>query len=896
MARRVREHSFLPELLAPAGSMESAMAAIHAGADAIYVGGKNFSARASAQNLSDAELVQLIEYAALRAVRVYIAVNTLYKTDELPLVLQFIEAMHRAGAAAFILQDAGLSFILRDCGLELHASTQMSVHSAAGAKHMQEMGFSRVVLARELGLDEVAEISKVVDCEVFVHGALCVSYSGQCLMSSMIGGRSGNRGRCAQICRTEFELGSRKGYLLSPQDMCTLEILDKIVATGAKSLKIEGRMKSPEYVFLTTRAYRRRLDAIARKELPNPQDEHDLLQIFNRGGTFSTGYWVAGATANSVDVYPKRPVRLEAGDTGTGAGRPGIANSDENGLARAKNARHQARSLATGQTDLSRNCYMSHVTPKSSGTLAGSVVAVKNGKCEIKFSTAMQPGDGIEIWTTPTPHVGTGITKHIAAGESMWFPLAAKVGNAVYKSYSKALADATKADMTAAKKQVQITADVTAIAGEKLRLQLHYNMSDLRPSMEKTIELEEFGDIVEPATKAPMAKDEILHQLSKTGNTPFTIKFAAVDIGDNIYVNKSALNQLRRTAIEKLETAILKAIRNRKNGFAVFLTNIREAPFAKQTDRTTAKQFPGTQENTTVGAPLGAPGCVSGTRAKRFRTDVAIDAGAASSAPTIAIGKSLPKISVQIAEPSHLQAVLDCGVARVYVPWNAVPTTIEKNGTEIYASLPTISRNRQDIELIAALPTLEAKVTIDGYLVSTYGQLSILQNTAKKIMLNHTFNIFNPYAIASFENHEITLSQEMNAGEITALGAHGFELIAYGRQVLMTTHLCPIGNFAKDQCGKSPQLSLKDKTGAIFPVVSCCQNCTSFILNSRVLDTAAKIRPLQTSGAGTLRLMFTQEDENTVKETIHRYQQALEGKKITPVENHTYGHYFRGVE
>ena len=780
--------------------MESAMAAIHAGADAIYLGGKNFSARASAQNFSDDELVELIEYAALRAVRVYIAVNTLYKNDELPLVLQFISRMHRAGAAAFILQDAGLAFILKDCGLELHASTQMTVHSKAGAEFMREMGFSRIVLARELDLSEVADIAKTAECEVFVHGALCVGYSGQCLMSAMIGGRSGNRGRCAQICRTEFTVAENRGYFLSPQDMCTLNILDKIAGTGVASLKIEGRMKSAEYVFLATRAYRRRLDAIAGKELPTAQDEQDLLQIFNRGGSFSTGYW----TGNKPD--------------------------------------------------------MSYITPKSSGTLAGEVVAVRGGNCtrkrlrrffsdsreaplrsngqdncgavswhKIKFSAPMQPGDGIEVWTSTGPHIGTGISTHIAVGESAWFPLSgALVGNVVYKSYSKALADRTKQEMAQAKKQMEIFGDVTAIAGEKLRLKLWCGIATA----------EEFGDVVEAATNAPMAKEEIFAQLTKTGNTPFKLKLDG-NIGEGIYVNKSALNQLRRNAIAMLQAAMLDAIR----------------PALLETPTVSC----GTTSNSTITCEAG--------------------------------------ISVQLSDTSYLQAVLATDIKRVYVPWDNIPCALDKNDTEIYAVLPTISRNRQDNELREALPALEANEVLDGFLVSTFGQLQILKNTTKKIALNHTFNIANSESAKFFATRgEITISQEINAAEIKSLGVSDFELIAYGRQVLMSTRLCPIGNFAKGKCGSNGRVALKDQTGAIFPVETECSNCISFILNSRILDTAAKIKSLQSSGAKLLRLIFTDEDESTVRKIIERYQQALLGKKITPIDNHTYGHYFRGVE
>ena len=199
-----------PELLLPAGCPTSAKAAITAGADAIYLGGKHFNARNNATNFSDMEIEAIIDFAALRGVKVYITVNTLYSDSELHRVGEFVWNMYKAGAAAFILQDIGLAHVLKNWlpEVELHASTQMTVHSTAGVNYMQKAGFSRVILSRELSMEEISEINEntTMQTEVFAHGALCVSYSGQCLLSSMVGGRSGNRGKCAQPCRLSYDL------------------------------------------------------------------------------------------------------------------------------------------------------------------------------------------------------------------------------------------------------------------------------------------------------------------------------------------------------------------------------------------------------------------------------------------------------------------------------------------------------------------------------------------------------------------------------------------------------------------------------------------------------------------------------------------------------------------
>jgi len=256
------------ELLSPAGSPAALRAAVENGADAVYFGGKDFNARDSAANFTDGELAAAIDDCRLRGVRTYITVNTLYKDAELSGVLDFCANLYARGADAFITQDLGLATLLKKNfpHIKLHASTQMTAHSAGDAEFLQDAGFDRIVAARECSLAELKEMASVgVEVEVFAHGALCYCYSGRCLMSSVIGGRSGNRGKCAQPCRLPYTLikdGAKiaGGYLLSPKDLSTLDLLPEIAKTGVCSLKIEGRMKSPEYVAMATRAYRAALD------------------------------------------------------------------------------------------------------------------------------------------------------------------------------------------------------------------------------------------------------------------------------------------------------------------------------------------------------------------------------------------------------------------------------------------------------------------------------------------------------------------------------------------------------------------------------------------------------------------------------------------------------------
>ena len=303
----------LPELLAPAGSPESLRAAIAAGADAVYLSGKRFGARKYAANFSDDEIKEGIRLAHSRGVRVYVTVNTLIHDRELKGVAEYLIWLYAAGVDAVLVQDIGVATLAREIvpGLTLHASTQMTIHNTDGVLWAAELGFSRVVLARELPLEEIRTIAEKtrhtgIGLEVFAHGALCYSYSGQCLLSSVIGGRSGNRGMCAQPCRKSYmlvtgdcdeygkpertrDLPSPGQYLLSPKDLSTYRHLPELMKAPVVSLKIEGRMKSPEYVAIVVSTYRRAINAIvAGNWKPAPEGERDLRLAFNRG--FTSGY------------------------------------------------------------------------------------------------------------------------------------------------------------------------------------------------------------------------------------------------------------------------------------------------------------------------------------------------------------------------------------------------------------------------------------------------------------------------------------------------------------------------------------------------------------------------------------------------------------------------------
>lgn len=290
------------ELLAPAGSIDALRAAVENGADAVYLGGKSYSARASAANFSPEELQAALDYCHIRGVRVYVTVNTLLREEELGGALTYLADLYRWGVDAAIVQDLGLIHRARRevPGLELHGSTQMTIHNTQDFRVIERLGITRVVLARELGVAAIREIQRQtsVELEVFIHGALCLCYSGQCLMSSLIGGRSGNRGQCAQPCRQPYTingLGVPGEYVLSPKDLSLISHLDALREAGVASLKIEGRLKSPDYVGVVVRTYRAALDG-------EEYDPKDLGTVFNRG--FTSAYIESDAISDLITYTP----------------------------------------------------------------------------------------------------------------------------------------------------------------------------------------------------------------------------------------------------------------------------------------------------------------------------------------------------------------------------------------------------------------------------------------------------------------------------------------------------------------------------------------------------------------------------------------------------------------
>lgn len=323
-----------PELLAPCGDLECLKAAVQNGADSVYLGASGFNARARAKNFNGETLKEAIIYAKLRNVKVHVTLNILIKNEEFEDAVKLALEVYNLGADALIIQDLGLiEYLIKNYPeIPVHASTQMTTHNLAGVKQLENMGVSRVVLSRELSINEIKNIctNTNVEIETFIHGALCICYSGQCLFSSIIGGRSGNRGLCAQPCRLPYTLIDEdervldNGHLLSPRDLNGIKYLPEMIRAGVKCFKIEGRLKSPEYVGIITRFYRKYIDLVLENpELSNEQileiisketnkknektsmtDLEEITQAFNRGG-FSDGH--IGNIENRSLIYKEKP-------------------------------------------------------------------------------------------------------------------------------------------------------------------------------------------------------------------------------------------------------------------------------------------------------------------------------------------------------------------------------------------------------------------------------------------------------------------------------------------------------------------------------------------------------------------------------------------------------------
>ncbi|MFN5872531.1 MAG: DUF3656 domain-containing protein [Aphanizomenon sp.] len=508
----------IPELLAPAGNWECAKAAIENGADAIYFGLEKFNARMRAENFTVADLPELMEFLHLRGVKGYITLNTLIFAQELTEVQQYLKTIISAGVDAVIVQDVGICRLIRHLSPDfpIHASTQMTITSAAGVEFAKSLGCQLVVLARECSILEINKIQKQIlsknislPLEIFVHGALCVAYSGQCLTSEALGGRSANRGECAQACRMPYDLiangevvtlGNRK-YLLSPQDLAGLEVLPELVKSGVTSLKIEGRLKAPEYVANVTRVYRQALNQIIKTHIETfshtEKDQYNLEMAFSRG--LYTGWF------------------------------EGINNQE----------------LVHGRFGKKRGVYL------------GEVTRIKNAEITVKLEAPVKAGDGIvfDCGHPERKEEGGRIYAVIPNGKETILTFGRNdlnfhsihIGDKVWKTNDPELDKQIRQSYTGENPQFTrpINIEVYGEIGEKL-------IAVCRDELGNIVQVESEIFIAEAHTR-PLSIERLKEQFGRLGNTPFYLDTFINHLNGNIMLPVSELNRMRREIVSKLE-------------------------------------------------------------------------------------------------------------------------------------------------------------------------------------------------------------------------------------------------------------------------------------------------------------------------------------------------------
>ncbi len=858
-----------PELLAPAGDYNSAVAAVEAGADAIYFGGKEFSARNFAVNCSREEIARIIDYAHLRGVKCYAAVNTLVKDAEFSRLYEYINFLYAEGIDALIIQDLGVLNLVQKYwpDLPLHASTQMSAHNINDVLGLEKMGFKRVVLARELTLEEIREIkSKVkIELECFVHGALCFSYSGQCYMSSMIGGRSGNRGRCAQPCRKKYNLAEfsngkildRNGYLFSTRDLCALDILDELPFVD--SLKIEGRIKNAAYVAGVAQKYRKHIDSLMRNEkisdYEKEADKKELAEIFNRGG-FSHGF-----------LLEKKPVDLIATERSKNFGvKVGEVAAAKNGWARIKINELVMNPHTNLNNDqlLKRNQKNKRLRPSS------------DLNREVIKKIGVGVNDGLEIWGRGGQEMNFGFRVEKISSDGVieiWPEENAdiKAGDAVYKNFDYKLNK--KLNLYAREnyqRRIPVKMDFSAEEGKNIVLKING--------------IEVVGEKAEKARQRATEPEAIKTQLEKLGGTVFIASEVKVNLKGELNIPVKDLNAVRREAAEKLEKKIIDSFKREKKEETLDMSNsllrLQGEPirFCLQ------------------GGPLASP-VASKNKSARLKE---------------CANNNLRRAAVQSDDLVVLDALANKKISRIYTAARIDIEKFHKNNIEVFQALPRILRKGEKLEMFTPLskysagkkedkrydkmnkkynnnPVIMGFSGYDGFLVPALGYLEILPPKAKKIG-DFSLNIFNSFSVRQLEKMGctgFTASVENTLAEINTLAAGKIEkeAIVYGYLPLMVAEHCVLRGTVF--CGKK-KCGLIDEKKIIFPIFADCANCRMQVLNSRPLYFT-EIDKLE---ADSIRLIQTIEPPEEFLKKVDNYLSGNFGL----VENTTTGHFYRGVD
>ena len=799
------------EILAPAGSMECLKAAVAAGADAVYTGGALFGARAYAHNLTEEELLEAIDYVHLHGRRLYLTVNTLIKDREMEKQMyDYLLPYYRQGLDAVIVQDIGLFRFIRKHfpDLPIHASTQMTLTGVDGAKFLEKEGAQRIVTSRELSMAEVKKIADETELEIesFVHGALCYCYSGQCLFSSFIGGRSGNRGQCAQPCRLLYQTPEAKKpqYLLSLKDICTLELIPEMIESGIYSFKIEGRMKKPQYAAAVAFQYRKYADLYLKyyEECPVGEDpaayamkkyrvcEEDrqmLLDLYNRGG-FHTGYY---HTQNGREMI-----------------------------------------------SLNR--------PNHAGVPAVKVLAKKGRNVTAKALTDLYPQDIIELPMRKGREKADNYTckDAVRKGMNVQIPVFAdtpfKRDEIWMRTRNSTLIDTLREEFVNGKIKERICGTFRLYPQEKATLTVKCRDAEITVAGEKAQE----------ALSQPMSRERIEKQLRKTGNTEFEFSFLKAEIGEKVFLPMQSLNELRREALETLEKVICE--KYRRSG------EVKD-PEEDKTELSMEEEV------------------LSGWTASV---------------------RTAEQMEVILEEEAIGRIYVDCTMfPRIwekdsYVEWI---TKVHAAGKEIYLVMPYIFRERTRKQYEAAYNRIFG-AGWDGILIANYESFAFLKEHGYtgRIMTDYNLYEFNQESRKFWKEKgvfEFTAPVELTERELQDLRVKDGELIVYGYLPMMISAGC-IQKTTRGCLKKSGQTTITDRYRNPFVVKNECDYCYNILYNYVPLYLGDRMEEVYQIGPGRIRLMFTTERQQEVRQILSAY---FEGKEL-PEGTYTRGHWKRGIK
>ncbi len=846
----------VPELLVPAGGPEAFQAAIAGGADAIYVGGASYSARAGAQNFTMEELRSAVRSAHMHDIDVHVALNTLLYGDEILPALRFSGELAECGVDALIVQDAGLvSLIHREIPeIPIHLSTQGTVYDADGVREAADMGAQRAILARELTLEEIRNICRVspIEIEIFVHGAICIGLSGQCRMSGMIGGRSGNRGACAQPCRLPYTLHrdgvpvTETGYLLSPSDMSLFHELEQVAAAGVDSIKIEGRMKSPEYVLAVTSAYRRALDAI-RRGTPLTKEEREkemavLRQIYSRG----------------------RPVSYLHGDTGA--------------------------PLMSGQS------------PKHTGVRIGTLLSSdrKKRRVRIHLDGKLSIGDGIEI-RDAEGSCGNVVTylrnradgrlvreakpgMELDAGDLRFQGKTPRNNLPVYRMTDHGLMQKLQKEIHADRSDVDITMSFFAKPGAPAMLSVRTDDPDHRA--EVSIKSE---DVVAAAASQPAGEEEVCRRLSKTGGTVYHCTDINVTLEDDPFLPASLLNGMRRRALDHLTEQRLK--QRRKNG--IFRLSSADVSGESMTNSETKDSDSGDNGSVRKKEELFL----------RFlnRHD-AVDRGAKLIRDAVsAAGEAVDLIVTLPAESINRSPA-----CRILLD------DLRRYGVGLAAELPVSSRGLEPSwqeNVFHELGKLREEGVLRYVFVSNLSQASVVKQRRFPSITDASMNVLNEAALRFWKSQGASasvLSEEPPAECFRDFShvADSCVVTVYGRIPSMYMDHCPIGSAGASYwkkgdgsgmkvCSKTQRRhhcrtghwTLTDRRGGEYPVTGDDRTCRAIVYSHNKIDRIADVGALTDHGFRRYRIHIFDENNSEICMILRKISKMISKRERKPDES-----------